>query len=141
MDKVFLEYFQFGAVGITAVVGFYLYFKERKLNMEQSKIYLQQQIKDAKAKVRLTNALESQHQTIEWIAEVIEIYMGEKQIEDKLMAFKEERQERIEKRVRRRSGNYRICGYLEEGDSSVGQDDSLEEWEKQGTTDIDKLNK
>jgi hypothetical protein len=47
-----------GVFGILAGVGFYLYFRERKINFDNNKAVLKQSIDDAAAKTRLAIALE-----------------------------------------------------------------------------------
>lgn len=47
-----------GVFGILAGVGFYLYFRERKINFENNKAILKQSVEDAAAKTRLAIALE-----------------------------------------------------------------------------------
>jgi hypothetical protein len=47
-----------GVFGILAGVGFYLYFRERKINFDNNKAVLKQSVEDAAAKTRLAIALE-----------------------------------------------------------------------------------
>ena len=83
MDKVLLEFLQYGATGITAIIGYYLFFKERSINRESSRIYLQQQVSDAKGKVKLTIAIENQTKIIKWMAHNLNAYLTEKRFESK----------------------------------------------------------
>lgn len=65
MDPVVGLLLKNGVFGILAGVGFYLYFKERKINQEYAKTYLEHQVADTAAKIRLTNALEDLATTLE----------------------------------------------------------------------------
>lgn len=140
MDKAspIIQLMQFGAVGIIAVVGFYLFFKERRFSKEQARIFLQLQVKDAKSKVRLTNVLENQNQTIEWIAETLDHYITEKRMEGN---FKQDKFT-LRGKTRRRVSSPTIKRYtIEELDSEILEPTDEHEWDGLNTTDVDKLGK
>ncbi len=67
MDPVVGLLLKNGVFGILAGVGFYLYFKERKINQEYAEIYLKHQVADTAAKVKLTSALEDLATTLEMV--------------------------------------------------------------------------
>jgi hypothetical protein len=67
MDPIITLLLKNGVFGILAAVGFYLYFKERKINQEYIKTYLENQIADAVAKTKLTSALEDLATTVETV--------------------------------------------------------------------------
>jgi hypothetical protein len=65
MDPVVALLLKNGVFGILAGIGFYLYFKERKINQEYAKSYLDHQVADTAAKTKLTVALEDLATTLE----------------------------------------------------------------------------
>lgn len=65
MDPVISLLLKNGVFGILAGVGLYLYFKERKINQEYAKTYLEHQVADTAAKIKLTSALEDLATTLE----------------------------------------------------------------------------
>lgn len=65
MDPVVALLLKNGVFGIVAGIGFYLYFRERKLNQEYAQTYLNHQVEDTKAKAKLTTALEDVAQTVQ----------------------------------------------------------------------------
>jgi len=67
MDPVVALLLKNGVFGILAGVSLYLYVKERKLNLENAQMYLNHQVADTAAKIKLTGALEDLATTIEAI--------------------------------------------------------------------------
>lgn len=65
MDPVVALLLKNGVFGILAGVGFYLYFKERKINLDNGNTYLKHQVADTAAKIKLTSALEDLATTLE----------------------------------------------------------------------------
>lgn len=65
MDPVIALLLKNGAFGILAGIGFYLYFKERKISQNYAEVYLKHQITDTAAKINLASALENLATTIE----------------------------------------------------------------------------
>lgn len=64
MDPIVGLLLEKGVFGIIAAIGFYLYFKEKKINQEYMQTCLKQQIEDTKAKVNLAVALEDVAETV-----------------------------------------------------------------------------
>ena len=67
MDPVVALLLKNGAFGIIGGIGFYLYFRERKINQEYAQTYLNHQVSDTKAKTKLTVALEDLAVTVDTI--------------------------------------------------------------------------
>ena len=65
MDPIVALLLKNGVFGILAGVGFYLFFKERKLNQTDAQTYLRQQIADTAIKTKLAAALEDLAATVE----------------------------------------------------------------------------
>jgi len=65
MDPIVSLLLKNGVFGILAGVGFYLYFRERKINFDNGNAHLKQSVEDAAAKTRLAIALEDLAVTVE----------------------------------------------------------------------------
>jgi hypothetical protein len=65
MDPIVALLLKNGVFGILAGVGFYLFFKERKVSQDYAKSYLEHQVADTAAKIKLTGALEDLATTLE----------------------------------------------------------------------------
>jgi hypothetical protein len=65
MGEIIKEIIDYGAFGITTIIGFFLYFKERKYNKENSDRFLNQQIKDTKYKSDLASSVTNAAKSIE----------------------------------------------------------------------------
>jgi hypothetical protein len=65
MGEIIKEIIDYGAFGITTIIGFFLYFKERKYNKENSDRFLNQQIRDTKYKSDLASSVTNAAKSIE----------------------------------------------------------------------------
>lgn len=82
-----------GVFGILAGIGFYLYFKERKISQKYTETYLEHQVADTAAKVKLTTTLEAFATTLETTEKYIKKYIEEQRLKT---AREEGRRETLE---------------------------------------------
>lgn len=82
MDPLVTLLLKNGAFGILAGIGFYLYFKERKISQKYTEKYLEQQIASTASQFEVTKALEAIATTIGPIRQYID--------EQRLVAAREE---------------------------------------------------